>query len=143
MTDIKTIEPGKYNQLLAEALKEEPEFEKPEWVELVKTGVNKERPTADPDFWHHRSAAILRQIYLKDIVGTERLRMRFGGNKRRGSKPNEFRKAGGKIIRQILQQAEKAGRLEKSTGKKKGRQLTAKGKKYLEEVAEKAGKGNK
>ncbi len=47
----------------------------------------------------------------------------------------EFRKSGGKIIRKILQQAEEAGLLEKSKEKKKGRQLTVKGKAFLESFA--------
>jgi ribosomal protein S19E (S16A) len=38
------------------------------------------------------------------------------------------------MIRLILQQAEKAGLLEKSEGKKKGRKLTKKGVKFMEEI---------
>jgi small subunit ribosomal protein S19e len=135
MSDIRTIEPGKYNTLLAEALKNITEFEKPDWVDFVKTSTSKKRPTADSSFWHKRSASILRQIYIKEIVGTERLRTRYGGRKNRGQRPAEFRKAGGKMIRTILQQAEKAELLEKIKGKKSGRKLTEKGKKLLEEVA--------
>jgi len=49
-------------------------------------------------------------------------------------KPPEFRKGGGKIIRTILQQAEKAGLLEKVKEKKSGRQLTKEGKELLEGI---------
>jgi len=38
------------------------------------------------------------------------------------------------MIRLILQQAEKAGLLEKSTGKKKGRKLSQKGIKLLDSI---------
>lgn len=131
MADIRSIEPGKYNKLLAEALKESGDFEKPEWVDFVKTGTSKERPNIEPDFWWRRAASILRQIYIKRVVGVQRLRSKYGGRKNRGMSPAEFRKSGGKIIRMILQQAEAAGLLEKSSGKP-GRQLTTKGKQFLE-----------
>ena len=51
-------------------------------------------------------------------------------------KPPRFKKSSGKIIRSLLQQAEAAGFAEKSTGKKAGRQLTKKGKDFLESVAQ-------
>lgn len=135
MAEIRSIESGKYNNLLAEAIKKSGNFEKPVWVDFVKTGANKQRPTEDVDFWYKRAASILRQIYIKEVVGVERLRTRYGGRKDRGMRPAEFVKAGGKIIRTILQQAEAAGLVEKSKGKKAGRKLTAQGKEFLEGVA--------
>ena len=102
MGNIRAIEPKKYNLLLAKALKEIPEFKKPEWVDFVKTGANKSRPNIDEDFWYKRAASILRQVYLKGIVGTERLRTRYGSRKKRGMKPARFQKAGGKIISCLL-----------------------------------------
>ena len=133
--DIRTIEANKYNTLLAIALKEVKEFQKPEWANFVKTSVHKKRPTTDDDFWFNRSASILRQIYLRGIVGVQRLRTRYGGRKERGQRPPEFRKGSGKIIRTILKQAEEAGFVEKIKGKKPGRQLTQKGKDFLEGIA--------
>lgn len=135
MADVRSINPEKYNKILAEALKESPEFKAPEWIAFVKTGPNKVRPTIDDDFWFHRSASILRQIYIKKIVGVNRLRTRYGGRKKRGMKPEHFRPAGGKIIRTILQQADAAGFTEKTKGKHSGRQLTEKGKNFLEGLA--------
>lgn len=134
MTDIRSIEPGKYNSALAAALKASGDFEKPAWVDFVKTGAQKARPNVDPDFWHKRAASILRQAYLREVVGVGRLRSRYGGRKDRGMQPPEFRKSGGKIIRVLLQQAEVAGLLEKVTGKHAGRKLTMKGKTLLEGV---------
>lgn len=134
MTDIRSQEPGKYNAALAKALKESGDFVEPTWVKFVKTGVHKMRPTAEVDFWHKRTASILRQAYIRGIIGVNRLRTRFGGRKDRGMAPPEFRKAGGKIIRVILQQSEAAGLLEKSKSKRAGRQLTPQGKKFLEEI---------
>ena len=134
MADVRSIEPGKFNKILAEALKKMPEFKKPEWVDFVKTGTNKNRPTSDADFWHNRAASILRQIYINGIVGVERLRTRYGGRKNRGVRPPEFVKGGGKIIRVILQQSDSAGFTEKVLGKHAGRQLTKKGKDFLESL---------
>lgn len=127
------IEAGEYNNKLAIELAKLPEFEAPEWSYFVKTSVARSRPPQD-NFWHKRAASILRQIYIKGVVGVSRLRTKYGGRKKRGMRPEEFRKASGKIIRLILQQAEKAGLLEKSEGKKKGRKLTIKGVKFLEEI---------
>ncbi len=135
MTDIRSIEPGKYNLALAEALKKLPEFKQPEWIIFVKSGTSKQRPIQDVDFWYKRAASILRQIYVKKIVGVQRLRTRYGGRKDMGMKPPRFKKSSGKIIRVLLQQSEAAGLLEKSAGKKPGRQLTKKGKEFLESVA--------
>jgi small subunit ribosomal protein S19e len=135
MTDIRSIEAGKYNAKLADALKKLPEFKKPDWVDFVKTSVSKKRPTTDEDFWHNRAASILRQIYIKGVVGVERLRTRYGSKKNRGQKHSEFRKGGGKIIRTILQQAEAVGFLEKVKEKKSGRKLTEKGREFLEGFA--------
>lgn len=134
MENLRSIEPGKYNSALAIALKEEKMVEKPAWVDLVKTGVSKQRPTADVDFWYKRAAAILRQIYVRKVVGVERLRTRFGGRKDRGSTPPIFMPAGGKIIRSILQQLDASGLTEKATGTKAGRKLTQKGKEFMESI---------
>jgi len=138
MVDIRSIKPDKYNNALAEALKTVKELEKPEWVDFVKSTVSNKRPTTEPDFYYKRAASILRQIYIKGIVGVERLRTRYGSTKERGQRRPEFRKGAGKIIRVILQQAETAGLLEKVKGKKSGRQLTEKGKALLESVGGKA-----
>jgi small subunit ribosomal protein S19e len=129
-----------YNLKLAEALKKLSEFEEPQWAKFVKSGTSKQRPIEDVNFWHKRAASILRQIYKMKIVGVSRLRTRYGSRKSRGMKPEEFRKSGGKIIRTILQQADKAGLTEIAKtikgvkSRKPGRQLTEKGKKFLEAI---------
>ena len=132
------LTPQDYNLKLAEALKGIPEFEKPEWVAFVKSAPSKERPIEDEDFWYKRSASILRQIYKRKIVGVNRLKTKYGSKKNRGYQPEKFFKAGGKIIRTILQQADKAGFTEIAAdirgvrSKKPGRQLTQKGKEFME-----------
>ena len=135
---IYSLSPQEYNLKLAEALNKIPEFKEPEWIKFVKSGPAKERPIDEKDFWHKRAASILRQIYIKNTVGVSRLRTRYGSKKNRGMKPEKFVKSGGKIIRTILQQSDKAGFTEimKSVrGMRKmkaGRKLTEKGKKFLE-----------
>jgi small subunit ribosomal protein S19e len=137
---IYEMNPQEYNLKLAEALKKIPEIKKPEWASFVKSGPSKERPIDDEDFWHKRTASILKKIHKRKIVGVNRLRTKYGGKKDRGAKPEEFRKAGGKIIRTILQQCDKAGFTEivkevKGVRERRpGRQLTKKGKEFLEGV---------
>ena len=140
MNSVYEIDAQEFNLKLAQALKEMPEFAQPEWSLLVKSSASKKRPIEDVDFWHKRAASILRQIYKKKIVGVERLRTKYGSKKDRGMKPEKFKKASGKIIRTILQQADKAGLTEIAKeikgvkGKKPGRQLTQKGKELLEAI---------
>ena len=134
MTSVKSLSAEEYNQKLAVALKKSGDFEAPEWVSFVKSGVHKMRPINEEDFWFKRTASILRQIYSRNIVGVQRLRTRYGGVKERGQRRKEFRKGSGKMIRVILQQAEKAGLVEKVKGKENGRKLTEEGRKFLESV---------
>ena len=136
MTSIYDIPADEFNKKLATILKSMPEFKAPEWSFFVKTGMSKDRPPQEPDFWQKRAASILRQIYLNKTVGVGRLRTRYGSKKNRGVKPSRFKKSGGKIIRVILQQAEAVGLLEKfnEPGERAGRRLTEQGKELLESV---------
>lgn len=140
MTNIYEMDAHEYNKKLAEALKDIEEFKTPEWAELVKTGPSKKRPYDDEDFWQKRAASILRQIHKKKVIGVNKLRTKYGSKKDRGMKPEKFVKSGGKIIRTILQQADAAGFTEIAKDisgvrkRKPGRQLTEKGKKFLEAI---------
>jgi len=131
---IHEIPHNEFNEKLAKALKEIPEFEMPEWANFVKTSVARERPPQDKDFWHKRTASILRQLYIHKVVGVNRMKTRYGGKKDRGARRSRFRKGSGKIIRTILQQAEKAGFVEKAKEKRSGRRLTNYGRKFLEDI---------
>ena len=129
-----------YNLKLAEALKNVPEFEQPEWSFFVKSSPSKERPIDDEDFWYKRAASILRQVYLRGFVGVNRLRTKYGSKKNRGYAPEKFMKAGKKIIRVILQQSDRVGFTEifipakGVKSQKPGRRLTEKGKEFLEGI---------
>lgn len=126
--------PVRYIPALAEALKNVPEFEVPEWAMYVKTGVSRERPPMAEDFWYTRAASILRQLYIHGVVGVGKLRTRYGSRKDRGGRPDKFFKSGGKIIRVILQQAEKAGLVEKVLRMQHGRRLTQQGRDFLDSI---------
>lgn len=132
---MKDVAPQKLIEKLSEELKKNDNIKPPEWGLYVKTGVSKERPPLQKDWWFFRAAAILRKIYLNEPVGVQRLRNAFGGRRRRGHKGAHQRKAGGKIIRLILQQLEKAGYVQKVEKPKRGRIITPKGQRLLAKVA--------
>ncbi|MFH1588028.1 MAG: 30S ribosomal protein S19e [Candidatus Diapherotrites archaeon] len=104
----------------------------PEFSLWVKTGSHRERAPARKDWWFVRTASILYRVYTDGPVGTESLRTYYGGRKNRGVKPEKFKKAGGKIIRTCLQALEKEELIKKS---KKGREITSKGKSYMNSKA--------
>lgn len=116
-------------------LKQKPEFKQPEWALFVKTGQAKQRPPENGDWWYVRAASILRTLYTQGVVGVERLKSKYGSRKKRGMAPERFRKASGKIIRVIMQQATKAGLVEYIKEKRTGRKLTKAGKEWLESLA--------
>jgi len=112
----------------AEELKNMPELTQPEWATFVKTGVHKERPPMRDDWWHVRAAAVLTRIAKVGPIGVSKLRVKYGGKKRRGHKPAHFYRGSGNILRKILQQLEKAGLAKQETkGVHKGRIITPKG----------------
>lgn len=119
-----------------EELKKIKEIQPPEWAKFVKTGSHKERPPAQEDWWHIRCASMLRAIYTKGPIGVEKLRIKYGGRKNRGTKTEHFRRAGGNVIRKGLQQLETAGLIKKASGKR-GREISPKGKSMLDKLATK------
>ena len=118
---------------IAEELKKMEEIKPPEWSKFVKTGVSRERPPSQADWWWTRAASILRKIYLNKAIGVERLRKIYGKRKNRGHKPEHKYKASGAIIRKILQQLEAAGLVKIERGK--GRVITEKGRLMLKNIA--------
>lgn len=131
---IHEVEAEKFIVSLADKLKTIPEFEQPKWAYFVKTSAAKERPPQE-EWWHIRAASILRKIYLKGVIGVERLKGQYSSKKDRGAKPERVYKTSGKIIRTILQQAEKAGFIEKrDKDDNPGRQLSKKGLEIMNQV---------
>ena len=70
---------------------------------------------------------------MKGPVGVSRLRKEYGGRKRRGVRPAHFAKAGGNIIRTILQQLEQAGLAQKDGVR--GRNVSSKGRSLLDAMS--------
>lgn len=121
---------------LSVKLKSMDEFKMPEWAYFVKTSIANERPPMSSDWWYIRAASILRQAYMRGLVGVGKLSTRYGSRMDRGMQRPKFFQGSRKIIRVILQQAEKAGFIEKIKEPKAGRRLTKKGKEFLDGVVQ-------
>ncbi len=130
---IKQVEADKLIEKLSKEFEKMEEMKPPEWAKFVKTGMCKERPPSQKNWWYIRSASILRKLSLGKPIGISRMRKVYGGRKRRGHKPEHKYIASGSVIREILHQLEKAGFVK--TEKGKGRMVTAKGKLFLKEIA--------
>ena len=109
MTTVYDVPADHIIRRVAEELKTRKEIVPPEWAAFAKTGVHKEMPPEDPDWWFIRAAAVLRRVYVDGPLGVERMRSFYGGKKNRGARPNAFRKGSGSILRKSLQQLEAAG----------------------------------
>jgi len=133
MVSVKEANTQQLVMKAAEHLEKMPEFAPPAWAAFVKTGVHKQRPPTQDNWWFIRSASILRKVYLSQRIGVSKLRKVYGGRKNRGHKPEHKKRASGSIIREILQQHEKAGFLKMEKGK--GRSITPKGQKFLDSIA--------
>ena len=118
----------------------------PEWAAYVKTGVTRERPPTQENWWHLRAAAVLRKVARRGPIGITALSQSFGGYKDNGSMPNTPAAGSRHVIRTAMQQLEAAGLVElvelKPTesvdGEQmlyKGRVITGTGQKIMDEVA--------
>lgn len=108
-------------------------FDAPDWTRYAKSAANKDRPPKQDNWYHIRSAAILRRIYMDGPLGVSRLRTIFGEKKNRGHNPEHHGKASGKVIRTALQNLEEAGLVEEVEGE--GRKITEEGQALLDEKA--------
>ena len=134
MTTPHDVPASKFIDRLAKYLRENVDEVQPlPWSTFVKTGTHVEKQPQNPNWWYTRAASILRKVYIHGPIGLENLRSDYGGRKNRGSKPNRVTKAGGSDIRKILQQLETAGLVQ--TTRPKGRVVTPKGRKLMQEVA--------
>ena len=133
MTTVYDVPADHIIRRVAEELKKRKEIVPPAWAAFAKTGVHKEMPPEDPDWWFTRAAAVLRRVYVDGPLGVERMRSFYGGNKNRGSKPNAFRKGSGSILRKSLQQLEAAGLI---IHDKTGRRVSAEGMKFLDNLSQ-------
>lgn len=129
---VRDVDPKALLTMLKEELKKLSQLQPPPWSYYVKTGAHKERLPEQPDWWHMRAASLLRRVYMDGPVGISRLRSYYGGRQNRGQSPERFRRAGGKIIRTILQQLEQAGLMKRV--ERGGRKVTPRGAAMLENL---------
>ncbi len=131
MTTIYDADIQKSIEKLSDSLKSL--IKAPEWTKFVKTSAGKERPPADLDWYYKRAASLLITIYKRGPVGVSKLRVKYGTKGRRGHNPAKFYRASGKIIRNVLQQLDKAGLTQfKKDGVHKGRIVTGKGRSLVD-----------
>ena len=134
MANVYDVKGAEIVKLAAERLKDK--IKKPAYVDYVKSGANRERVPADTNFWYVRSASILRQVYLNGPIGVSRLKTRYGSRKEHVVHRRHHKSAGGSIIRDALQELEKAGYVKTSTVRgRKGRIITKEGKSFLDKIA--------
>lgn len=137
MVSEKNVNTSEFIKLTAAEL--DKSLKRPAWADYIKTGISRERPPEQKNWWALRAASVLRRIYIDGPVGVSRLRSYYGGRHRRGHKMAHFAKSSGKIIRVILQDLEKLGYIKKvqKTGKTAivGREITPAGQKFLSSVA--------
>jgi len=112
----------------------------PAWALTSKTGAHKERPPQNPDWWYVRCASLLRKLYVHGPIGTQRLRVEYGGRKRKGTSIEHTKDSGGSGIREPLQQLEKAGLVAREGSK--GRKLSGEGVSLLNRISSEILKGS-
>lgn len=146
MTTYYDIPADLLNPALAAKLSENDAVTAPDWSDYVKTGVARERPPTQDNWWHLRAAALLRKVAREGPIGVTHLAQAYGGRKDNGAAPNTPGVASRHIIRTALQQLEDAGLVEKVPTKVvesedgpqqlySGRRVTAAGHKLLDAVA--------
>jgi small subunit ribosomal protein S19e len=134
LTTVYDVPPSDLIKAVAEDLKANGKVSIPEWAVFAKTGVDREMPPSNPDWWYVRCASVLRNVYINGPVGVSRLRSRYGGKKTTRVVTGHHFKGSGSVIREALQQLEKAGFVKKF---KNGRHVTAEGQSYLDDAASK------
>lgn len=124
-------------EALKETLEEEAAIEEPEWLQFTKTGVDRELPPEQEEFWARRAASILRKVAIDGPVGVNSLKSEYGssvqGTTRYRVRPRHSADGSGNIVRTILQQLEDAGYVEIAEGE--GRTVTPEGHSLLDDTA--------
>ena len=122
MTNVFDVPAKEFIDEIAKKLETDSNIQTPEANIYSRTGVSKENPPTQDNWWYLRCASIMRKIYANNAIGVEHLKAEYGGKRNRGSKPHKARSGSGTIVRRALQQLEKAGYDTKIKGK--GRTLT-------------------
>ncbi|AUG46357.1 MULTISPECIES: 30S ribosomal protein S19e [Haloarcula] len=137
MATLYDVPPEELIEALTETLADEDDIEAPDWAEYTKTGVDRELPPEQEDFWARRAASLLRKVAVDGPVGVNALRSEYGtskqGTTRYRVRPHQKTKGSGNIIRTALQQLEDAGYVE--TSENDGRRVTGEGRSLLDDTA--------
>lgn len=107
------------------------EVQAPVWAPFVKTGVSKERPPMNPEWWEVRVASVLCKIRKFGPVGTNRLAKQYGGRQNRGVKTEKKADGSRNIVRKAVQQLEAAGLIKQQTKPRAGKVITKEGNEFL------------
>ncbi len=125
-------------EAVADRLESEDAIEEPDWLLYAKTGVDRELPPEQEDFWVRRCASLLRKVAIDGPVGVGSLRTEYGtakqGSNRYRVRPRQQTEGSGSIVRTALQQLESAGYVEVAEGE--GRTVTPEGHSFLDEIAQ-------
>ncbi len=137
MTTLYDVPAEALNEAVADRLVEEDAVEEPDWFNFAKTGVGRELPPEQEDFWQLRAASLLRKVAINGPVGVGALRTAYGdskqGSNRYQVRPDQTTDGSGKVVRTALQQLEDADYVQVAEGE--GRRITADGQALLDEVA--------
>ncbi len=133
MTTAYDVPADKLISSIAEELKKNDAIKPPEWSNVAKTGIHREKAPGEPDWWYTRVAAVLRKIYIYGPIGTEKLSAHFGGPVDKGSKPSHAWSGSRSIIRLSIQQLELSGLI--MPCKKLGRIISPQGQKMLDNAS--------
>src|SRR3989338_45755 len=139
-TLIREMDTKSFIDKCAEEFLKMKEMQMPENFIYSKTGPHKKYSPSNPNWWYISAASLLRRVYLNGPVGVSRLRSYYGGRKERGHKPEKTVRSGGGSIREILQQLETVGFVEKNKGKKPGRIISQKGDNFVKKIVSEANK---
>jgi len=146
MTTFYDVPADILNPALAGKLSEIDAISRPQWADFVKTGIHRERPPTQSNWWELRCAALLRKVGREGPIGVNALAQAYGGKKNNGSNPTTPAMGSRHIIRTALQQLNEAGLISMKETKTvqsvdgdqklySGRVITSAGQKLLDEVA--------
>jgi small subunit ribosomal protein S19e len=137
MTTLYDVPTEDLIEAVADRLAEQDEVEEPDWLQFVKTGVDRELPPEQEDFWARRAASLLRKVAVDGPTGVGSLRTEYGSTKQGSTRyrvrPRRQSQSSGKIIRTALQQLEEAGYV--ATAEGEGRTVTPEGQGFLDDTA--------
>ncbi|TYJ55744.1 hypothetical protein B9479_003520 [Cryptococcus floricola] len=133
MPGVRDISADAFITAYSSHLKRSGKLEIPTWVDIVKTGPQKELAPYDPDWFYVRAAAVARHIYLRKSVGVGALAKLHGSKNRRGVRPSHHRDSATGVERTVVQSLEKIGVLEAAPAG--GRKISQDGMRDLDRIA--------